>query len=232
MAAEQFIAKLVALAPPPGVPMARYEPRARQRAVRCPGRSYWRGASVAAYLEVSLDGLPCVLSDASAEAGAGICEGSDVGFEALAGSVCSRWSTVDIDGDGRLDSAGHGTPATATPSTDWAVVPITGASSSGSCRPQRSVEHDYRLRPGLTGAREVHDRARFTDPVDKGVNDVRTPWVRQPAQSDRRCTSRLCVIRVMTGHAMKAVTTQRTRTTKALPCENGFTLRPDTLESR
>jgi len=43
------------------------------------------------------------VSGASAEASTGICDGSDTGFDALAASECTRWSTVDIDGDGRLD---------------------------------------------------------------------------------------------------------------------------------
>ncbi len=43
------------------------------------------------------------ISGASAEIVMGGCTGADRGFDALSGSDCRRWSTVDIDGDGRLD---------------------------------------------------------------------------------------------------------------------------------
>ena len=33
----------------------------------------------------------------------GSCTGAEAGFDAVFGSYCKRWSTLDIDGDGRVD---------------------------------------------------------------------------------------------------------------------------------
>jgi len=43
------------------------------------------------------------VSSASAEVVAGGCVGADTGFDSLFASDCKRWSTLDVDGDGRPD---------------------------------------------------------------------------------------------------------------------------------